>query len=277
MSVAHIQQSIEGVVAYLGAHPEKARITDQAATAIVEDGLRCRATGPNGATLVSDMPKSIGGGGALPTPSWFLRAALANCDATVIAMRAAQLGVTLSSLEVTVDSESDNRGLVGLGNEVFAGPLGVRTSIRIGAEGVAPERLREIVSWATAHSPVADAIRRAVPTTVEVEVVPRRLQAKPSLRARRAFVAAPIGMYESRTQGPACCTGFIGTPGCRELVASGNHHVPWMTGVVASGLAVRFVFGFSGRWRYIPGTFLIASGCIPVRKALVAWIVRSGP
>jgi uncharacterized OsmC-like protein len=170
MSIARIQQSVEGLIGYLSAHPEKSRTTDQAATAVVEDGLRCRATGPNGATIVSDMPKAVGGGGAMPTPGWFLRAALATCDATVIAMRAAQLGVTLSTLEVTVDSESDNRGLVGVGDEIPPGPLNVRTCIRIAAEGVAPERLQEIASWAAAHSPVADAIRRAVQTTVEVEV-----------------------------------------------------------------------------------------------------------
>lgn len=170
MSVARIQQSIEGVIGYLGDHPEKCRHTDTVATAVVEEGLRCRAIGPNGATLVSDMPKGIGGGGAMPTPGWFLRAALANCDATVIAMRAAQLGVTLTTLEVTVDSESDDRGLVGLGNDIPAGPLSVRTRIRIGGEGVEPELLHEIVIWAAAHSPVADAIRRAVQTDVEVDI-----------------------------------------------------------------------------------------------------------
>lgn len=170
MSIARIQQSIDDVVGYLRTHPEKGRRTDQAATAVVEDGLRCRATGPNGATMVSDMPKAIGGGGDLPTPGWFMRAALANCDATLIAMRAAQLGVMLTMLEVTVDSESDSRGLVGAGDDIPPGPLSVRTSIRIGAEGVAAERLHEIVSWAAAHSPVADAIRRAVQTTVEVEI-----------------------------------------------------------------------------------------------------------
>jgi hypothetical protein len=42
--------------------------------------------------------------------------------------------------------------------------------VRIGADGVAPDRLREIVEWAEAHSPVADAIGRAVPKKVEIEV-----------------------------------------------------------------------------------------------------------
>jgi uncharacterized OsmC-like protein len=170
MSVTHIQQSIENVTTYLSEHPLECRYTDSAATAVVEDGLCCRAEGPHGATLVSDMPKAIGGGGTVPSPGWLLRAALANCDATVIAMRAAQVGVTLTTLEVTVESESDDRGLLGMDAAIPAGPLSVRTRIRIGADGIEPERLREIVQWAEAHSPVGDAIKRAVPSKTEVEI-----------------------------------------------------------------------------------------------------------
>ena len=170
MSVAHIQQSIETVIGFLREHPDECRYTDKAATARMEEGLRCRATGPDGATLVSDMPQAIGGGGAAPSPGWLLRAALATCDATVISMRAAQLGITLTSLEVTVDSESDDRGLLGLDDTIPAGPLSVRTRIRIGAKGAPPEQLRQIVGWAEIHSPVADAIRRAVKMNVEVEI-----------------------------------------------------------------------------------------------------------
>ncbi len=105
MSEANIQQSITGVIQYLSEHPKKCCYTDKAATSVIEEGLRCRSEGPNGATLVSDMSKAIGGGASAPSPGWFLRAALANCLATVMAIRAAQLGVALSTLEVTVDSE----------------------------------------------------------------------------------------------------------------------------------------------------------------------------
>lgn len=170
MTMAQIQQSIEGVIQLYSEHPEKALQADKAAVAVIQEGLRCQAEGPNGAVLVSDMPKGIGGGGAAPTPGWFLRAALANCDATVIAMRAAQLGVVLTRLEVTVDSDSDNRGLLGIGNAIPAGPLGMRVHVRIAADGAAPELLRQIVAWAESHSPVGDALRRAIPCSTEVEV-----------------------------------------------------------------------------------------------------------
>lgn len=167
---AEIRESIQAVITYLAEHPDEARYVDKGATAVIEEGLRCLATGPEGAVLVSDMPAAVGGGGAAPSPGWLLRAALANCDATVIAMRAAQEGVTLTTLEVTVDSESDDRGLLGIDDSIPAGPLSVRTRVRIGAARVAPDRLREIVQWAEAHSPVADIISRAVPKKLEIEV-----------------------------------------------------------------------------------------------------------
>ncbi len=170
MSVIDIQKSLKGVVGYLEKNPDKAHSADSPVTAVIEEGLRCRASGRGDRTLVSDMPTALGGGGTAPTPSWFLRAALATCDATVIAMRAAQLGIALTTLEVTVDSESDDRGLLGMDTTIPAGPLGVRIRVRIGADGAQPERLREIVRWTESHSPVGDAIKRAVPTTVEVDV-----------------------------------------------------------------------------------------------------------
>lgn len=170
MSVTHIQQSIDELTTFLSEHPDKCRHPDKATTAVLEEGLRCRVVGPKETTLVSDMPKSIGGGGSAPTPSWFLRAALATCETTVIAMRAAQVGVALTTLAVTVESESDDRGILGMDNAIAAGPLSMRIHIRIGAEGIAPERLREIVSWAQAHSPVGDAIHQAVPSKTAVEI-----------------------------------------------------------------------------------------------------------
>ncbi|MFN8455801.1 MAG: OsmC family protein [Anaerolineae bacterium] len=171
MSPHHIQKSMQGVIQYYTENPDKAISEDKPATARVEAGLRCRAPGPNGAELVSDMPKGIGGGAIAPTPGWFLRAALANCDATMIAMRAAELGITLTTLEVTVSSTSDDRGLLQIDDAIPAGPLHVQVHIKLGGEGVSKAQLQELVSWAKRHSPVGDAISRAVPLKVHVEVV----------------------------------------------------------------------------------------------------------
>jgi uncharacterized OsmC-like protein len=105
-----------------------------------------------------------------------LRAAHAACDATLVAMRAAQEGIDLTTLEVTVDSDSDDRGLLGVegsDGSVPAGPITTRVRYRLAADGVPAERLEALVEWAEAHSPVADALRREVPVAVEVEVEPQ--------------------------------------------------------------------------------------------------------
>jgi len=170
MTDSRIRQCLASVGEHFAAHPEDALSRDKPAIATLEAGLRCRATGPSGATLVSDMPAGVGGGASAPTPGWFLRAALANCDATVIAMRAAQLGIALSRLEVAVGSESDNRGLLGTLDSAPAGPLNVDVTVRIAAAGVTEDALRELVHWALEHSPVNDAVRRAVPVATAIEV-----------------------------------------------------------------------------------------------------------
>jgi len=167
-----IKESIIEARDYLRQRPDKARYTDTPAAATIEAGLRCRVVGPHGAILVSDMSPVVGGGGSAPSPGWLLRAAHAACDATLIAMRAAEEGIELSHLEVTVDSESDDRGLLGMDAAIAAGPLRTRVRIVVEAKGVPESKLRKMVEWARHHSPVDDAILRAVPVSVEVETTP---------------------------------------------------------------------------------------------------------
>jgi uncharacterized OsmC-like protein len=87
---------------------------------------------------------------------------------TLVAIRAAVLGLELERVVVEVDSESDDRGILGLEESVPAGPLSVRARVDIAARGASRDDLEAIVSWAVDHCPVTDAIRRAVPIEVEL-------------------------------------------------------------------------------------------------------------
>src|SRR5437773_11256722 len=165
-----IRAAIESAGRYLTEHPAEARYTDSAATVVMESGLRFRAEFAGG-TIATDMPASVGGGGSAPSPGWLWRASLAACEATLIKMRAASLGVAVEHLEVTVDSESDDRGILGLDESVPAGPLSIRVRVRIEAPGTPADRLRAIAEWGLRHCPVDDSARRAVPVTVEIETV----------------------------------------------------------------------------------------------------------
>jgi uncharacterized OsmC-like protein len=86
----------------------------------------------------------VGGEGSPPTAGRLARAAQASCDATVIVMHAAEPCIPLRGLEVTVDSESDDRGLLGMDDAVPAGPLSARIRVRVEAEGADP-RARPLV------------------------------------------------------------------------------------------------------------------------------------
>jgi uncharacterized OsmC-like protein len=164
---ADIREAIEAAGRYLTEHPEAARYTDSAATAVLASGLAVTVTGPDGASVSTDMPASVGGAGGAPSPGWILRAAQASCLATLIAMRAAQTGLALGRIEVVVDSESDDRGILGLRDTIPAGPLSSRA--RVGVVSDAPhDRIAAVVEWADRHCPVQDAVRRAVPTELEI-------------------------------------------------------------------------------------------------------------
>src|ERR671934_2030089 len=124
-----IRSAMERASNYLSQNPEAARASDSAATAVREDGLRFRVEGP-WASLTSDMAESVGGGASAPTPGWLLRAALAACDATLVAMEAAREGIELTDLQVSVESESDFRGVLGLDPSIHAGPASMRVRVR---------------------------------------------------------------------------------------------------------------------------------------------------
>ena len=163
-----IRTALEGAGAYLTEHPEEARYTDSVARASVESGLRVVVEGPAEERLETDMPASVGGAGSAPSPGWYLRAAVAACVTTLATMRAAQLGWAGFSCDVEVDSESDDRGILGLDPSVPGGPLSMRIGLRMAADGIGLEKLEELAVWAVEHCPVSDAIRRAVPVHIEV-------------------------------------------------------------------------------------------------------------
>ncbi len=163
-----IRGAIEGASDWVRQHPDEASYTDSLATARVESGLRVTITGPNGESIATDMPSAVGGAGSAASPGWLYRAALAGCVLSLATMRAAQLGIAAFRCEVDVDSESDDRGILGLDPAVPAGPLSIRVGFRMSADGVDAGGLEEIARWAVDHCPVAEAAGREVPVHVEI-------------------------------------------------------------------------------------------------------------
>jgi uncharacterized OsmC-like protein len=161
-----VKTAIEGAVAYLSEHPDEASYVDSEAKAKLEEGLRVRVEGPGNLSMITDMPESVGGGNSGPSPGWVFRAALAACEATLIAMQAAREGVSLEALTVMVDSESDDRGILGMDPTVPAGPSSVR--VRVSVRGAGGD-LESLVRTAVERCPVHDAVTRPVGIQVETD------------------------------------------------------------------------------------------------------------
>lgn len=163
-----IREAVEAAGAYLTEHPDEARYRDSHARARLGAGLSVDVTGPGGERVATDMPRGIGGGAAAPSPGWYFRAAAAACVASLIGIRAAAIGLELEagSVEVTVDSESDDRGILGLDEAIPAGALSVK--VVASATGVDRAAFEAVARWAVDHCPITDTARRAVPIELEV-------------------------------------------------------------------------------------------------------------
>ncbi len=163
-----IHDAVERASGYLAEHPDEARYRDAGATARVTNNLRVEVTGPGGESLRTDMPRGIGGTATAPSPGWFMRASAAACVASLITIRAASTGRTILSCEVRVDSESDDRGILGLDDDVPAGPISMRVEVTLEAPGMQRADRVALVRWALDHCPVTDALARPIPVELDV-------------------------------------------------------------------------------------------------------------
>jgi uncharacterized OsmC-like protein len=166
-----IATALETVTSSIAANPEKARAKYASATATLTNGLKCSVIGPSGEAIVTDMGKAMGGEASAPNPGWYFRASIAACCSTAIAMNAARRGINLTTLEVTVEAEGDNRGILGMDETVSAGHAVLRTNVKIAADNASHQQLEELVRFAESHSPVGCTVRDAPPNALRIDIV----------------------------------------------------------------------------------------------------------
>ncbi len=173
MSTTELAAALQRLRSVLQRRPSAGIDADAAALAHWDGGLRTVARHADGAECATDMPPELGGRGG-PSPGWLLRAALASCAVTRIAIGAAAEGIALGLLEARASSQSDARGLVDLpdadGAPVAAGPFDVQLHVRIAAAGESPERLRALVERCARLSPVTQALEVQTPVALHAQV-----------------------------------------------------------------------------------------------------------
>lgn len=117
-------------------------------------------------TYDADHPEVLTGRDNAPAPVEFLLHALAACLTSGIANIAAARGVTLTSVESTVEGDIDLLGILGMSDTVRNGYEQIRVSFRL--EGDEPEKLRQVVEQSRRRSAVYDVLTNGVPVSIEV-------------------------------------------------------------------------------------------------------------
>jgi len=151
-----IRKAFGRAVQVLTSRPQIGRKTDITRVR-VGDGLTCEIEdGPW--KMTADLATKAGGNGAGPTPGTFGRAALGSCLAISYVMWAAYLDIPLTHVEVEVQTDSDVRGMYGVG-EVAAGYTAVRYVVTIESTASCQDILR-LLDTAEQHSPYVEVFRR---------------------------------------------------------------------------------------------------------------------
>jgi uncharacterized OsmC-like protein len=168
MSNLRARKAMERAQQLLREHPSAAKKASPPVTAIWCDGLQCEMSHREGHKVVTDMASTLGGDGTGPSPGWLLRASLAACTATAIAMRAAMANIELRKLQVSVHGEVDTRAAIGI-DGVSLAMTGMRMSIMVGANNAPESHLREIAEWGATQSTVSSTLRER--PSFEVSIV----------------------------------------------------------------------------------------------------------
>jgi uncharacterized OsmC-like protein len=173
--VTDIAAALKRVEKVLLRSPQTGLHADAPATARWDGGTRVVSSHANGTEFATDMPTELGGAGGAVTPGWLMRAGLAACVSTRIAMAAAAAGMELSALEIVASGRSDTRGLLEMagtdGLPVGAGPCDVQLHVKISAgDATSVESLRSLVERCKCSSPIFCAIQAATPIELRVEV-----------------------------------------------------------------------------------------------------------
>jgi len=171
-----VLNAMQRVRAVLARRPEAGVHVDEPATSQWIEGLCVETFHANGTQITTDMPVELGGAGNQVSPGWLLRAAMASCLATRIAMEAAALGITLRRLEVVAKSTSDARGLLGMadegGKKITPAPREVQLEVKIGATNSSKEQLQTMIDYSFRCSPVSAAIDRTISVGLHVDIEP---------------------------------------------------------------------------------------------------------
>ncbi len=150
--------------------PAAARGTSQT-TVRMTAGLACEIEQGNW-RFTSDQSENMGGDSLGPDPGLFGRAALGACAVQGYAIWFAKLGLPLETIEVRVESDIDQRGILAI-DDSPAGYSAVRLVVTIESDAE-DAAIAHALDEADRHSPWLYNFERALPVTREVTITRSR-------------------------------------------------------------------------------------------------------
>jgi uncharacterized OsmC-like protein len=116
------------------------------------------------AVLRAGAHPAVGGDGDVPCSGDLLLAALAACQETTVRMVAANMGIDLEELQVTVEGDWDPRGTLAMGRDFPIGITAIRAHARVVVRGDEKgERAERLLRSAERYCVVLATLREGVP------------------------------------------------------------------------------------------------------------------
>jgi len=163
-----IKQALERAVKTVALRPERGQRA-YSNTATIDSGLLCHVEEAD-RSLTLDMPKALGGADAGPNPSMILRSAMSGCVAIGVKQFAARRDVPVDRIEVTVETDLDARGQLGVSEDITPG-FG-RTRLHIVVTSSSPAQvIQDIVEEAVKYSPLVDVFGRPQPLEHRISAI----------------------------------------------------------------------------------------------------------
>ncbi len=162
-----IRQSLERAVETVTLRPNRGQRT-YANVATIAEGTHCRVVEQHD-DLVLDIPKSVGGGGEGPSPSMILRSAITSCVAIGVKQWAARHEVPVDRVDVTLETDVDARGQLGVRDDIAPGFLGMRLVISV-LSAADPNVVDDVVRKSLKYSPLIDVLARTQSVETRLEL-----------------------------------------------------------------------------------------------------------
>jgi len=114
--------------------------------------------------FLSGAHRAVGGDGDVPCSGDLLLAALAACQETTLRMVAANMGIDLEELEVSVEADWDPRGTLAMGRDLPVGITAIRAHTRVVVRGdEREERARRLLHSAERYCVILQTLQAGVP------------------------------------------------------------------------------------------------------------------